>query len=134
MNTRMQRLRILLGISVLMATSYGIALILWPQPLLALYGVQLTPGGVLLAQMLGAYLFGYAMINWHARAATDGRLLYGILAADWIADFGALLAAVYGLYTHTLNAMGWEIVLINGLFVLAFSYFLVYPPLPRNVT
>lgn len=128
----MERFRILLMISVVMATSYGIGLVVWPKSLMLLYGIQLEPGGILLAQMLGAYLFGYATISWHARHAKDARLLYGIIIADFIADAGALLAALYGMYTHTLNAMGWEIVVINGLFSLAFGYFLFNPPLPLH--
>lgn len=124
----MRSLKIFLMITVLLATIYGIALIIYPAELLAVYGIELSNGGELISRIVGVYLLGYAFINWNLRNSTDKKLINSIIIADLFTDAAATIISVYGVYMGIMNAMGWEMVVINLALTLGFTYFLIETP------
>ena len=68
--------RLLLGSSAVVMGTAGIAASFLPQELLSLSSGGPNGALVLLVQLFGALLFGFAMVNWTARGAAMGGI-YG---------------------------------------------------------
>lgn len=108
---------------------FGIGFVLMPVPLAAIYGMNLSPGGALMAQLFGtAFLFG-SMVLWLARNApeTDAALrgiVLAVVVSNTIGFVVTLLATLSGVW----NALGWLPVALFLVFGLAFAYFLFVKP------
>jgi len=50
-------------------------------PVLSLYGVTLSPAGLLVARLSGVALFGYAVLTWFARDAGESKARQAIVLA-----------------------------------------------------
>lgn len=104
---------------------FGLALLLAPQGLVALYGAQeLNRSGLYNSMLYGAALLGYGWQNWlasgSARAAVQPIVL-GNLAATLL----GLAAALYWQLTDPQSAMGWLNVAVFALLAMLFAGVLV---------
>ena len=75
--------RLALTIGGLVAFGFAIALLLFPEPLLAGSGLDASAQAISLSRGAGATLAGLAVINWMARSAT-GDVVRALLVGNFV--------------------------------------------------
>jgi len=116
--------RNLLTIASIIALIFGLGFILMPGQLVSFYNVELTPAGILIAQLYGATLLGFGLLNWFARGFSDNTTQQAILTANLVGD---ALGSIFSLMGQLggvpgVNSLGWSTVLIYVLLTLGFAY------------
>jgi hypothetical protein len=111
--------------------AFGLGFVLVPDTVATLYGLALDPVGRFVAQLLGATLLGFAVLNWMGRRVHDhdDTAFRPILMANLVTDaLGFVLSLLNQLSGRTsINALGWMTVLLYLLFALGAAYFLFMP-------
>lgn len=116
-----------LTLKAVISTFFGIAFVLVPVSLLAIYGVALDASGAMMAQMSGASLIAIGLICWFSRNA-DSSLLLGITLSLLIADGLGFVLMLRSQLLGQMNAMGWTAVALYLLLTLGFGYFYFMKP------
>jgi hypothetical protein len=122
------KLGVLFTVNAVIAAVFGCGFIVVPVQLLAVYGVGLTPGTVVVSRLFGAALFGYGVLSWQARAAAPSDALRAIVLSIFVADGIGFFASLLGALSGAVNAMGWSTVVIYGALGAAFGFFLFAKP------
>ena len=122
------KLSTMLVIAAVVAGVFGLAFVLVSGPLLTLYGVTLDKAGTLVAQLFGAALIGFAILNWFARSVTDREAQQAILLANLASDTVGFVMALIGQLAGIANALGWSTVALYLLLALGFAYFQFMKP------
>jgi hypothetical protein len=94
-----------------------------PETLMSLYGVDLSPIGSSITQLMGAAFLGVGFLRWSARGSTESGFLKAVVLSAFIEDsigFVVLLKAQLGGLT---NPSGWSNVVLYALFAIGFAYF-----------
>ena len=117
-----------LVIAAVVAAIFGVAFVLVTGPLLSLYGITLDKAGTLVAQLFGAALIGFAVLNWFARNVTDREAQRAIVLANLAADAVGFVMILIGQLQGVANALGWSSVAIYLLLALGFAYFQFMKP------
>ena len=117
-----------LTISAVVAVVFGLAFVLVTGPLLSVYGITLDKAGTLVAQLFGASLLGFAVLNWFARGVTDREARQAILLANLASDTVGFVMALIGQLAGVANALGWSTVALYLLLALGFAYFQFMKP------
>ena len=110
-------------IAAVVSVLFGLGLVLLAGPLMSLYGISLSPGGLIIARLLGAALLGYAVLTWCARKAEDSEARKAIILSIFISDAIGFIVALIGRLSGAVNAFGWSTVIIYLLLALGFGYF-----------
>ena len=107
-----------------LAFVFALGFILMPARLTSFYNVTLNEGGILIAQLFGAALLGYGVLNWLGRDFGDGQaritLVTANLATDAVGFIFALLGQLGGV--PGVNALGWSTVAIYLLLAAGFAF------------
>jgi hypothetical protein len=112
-----------LMLATIVAGVFGLAFLLAPSQLVAMYGVTLTPATEVIGRIAGSVILGFAIVFWGARNGDGAEAFKAVLLAGFVAnalDCGILLHATV---TALLNGLGWVQVLINGALATGFGYF-----------
>jgi hypothetical protein len=111
-------------IASVIAFVFALGFILMPAQLTSFYNVTLNDGGILIAQLFGAALLGYGLLNWFGRDfdGQDARqaLMTANFATDAIGFIFALLGQLGGV--SGVNSLGWSTVLIYLFLAAGFGY------------
>src|SRR5262245_60880925 len=93
---------------------FALGFTLMPAGLLTLYNVTLNDAGILIAQLFGAALLGYGVLNWLARDFDDDDAQKAILAANFAFDAVGFIFSLIGQLggVKEVNSLGWSTVLI----------------------
>ncbi len=122
------KLGTLMMVTTVVAGIFGIAFVLASGPLMSMYGATLNPAGTLIAQLFGAALIGYAVVNWFARNAKGDEALRAIVLANFVADTIGFIVSLLGQLSGVVNALGWSTVVIYLLLALGYAYFQFMKP------
>jgi hypothetical protein len=122
------KLSYLMTVSAVVAVIFGIAFVLASGSLMPLYGATLNPAGTIIAQLFGAALIGFAVVNWFARNAKGDEALRAIVLANLVSDTIGFIAALLGQLSGVTNALGWSTVVIYLLLALGYAYFQFMKP------
>lgn len=122
------KLSILFTINTIVAGVFGLAFVLVAATLMSLYGVTLSPGGLLVARLFGAALLGYAVLTWFAKNAKDSEARQAIVLALFIGYAMGFIVALLGQLSGAVNTLGWSTVVIYLLLALGFGYFQFLKP------
>ena len=117
------KLNTLMVINAIVALVFGIALVLAPAQLLALYAMTMGAGGILVTQLFGAALIGFGVLTWLARNAGASDARNAILLALFVSDAVGFVTALRGQLAGVANALGWSTVALYLLLALGFGYF-----------
>jgi len=117
-----------LTIAAVVAVVFGLAFVLVTGPLLSFYGITLDKAGTLVAQLFGASLLGFAVLNWFARGVTDREARQAILLANLASDAVGFVMALISQLAGVANALGWSTVALYLLLALGFAYFQFMKP------
>ena len=107
---------------------FGLAFVFVPETSLALYGITLGPGGILIARLFGAALLEFALLSWLARNAGDSEARKAIILAVFIGEAVGFIVVLLGQLSGEVNALGWSTVAIYLLLALGFGYFQFMKP------
>jgi hypothetical protein len=119
------KLRLWMAAKAIVEIVFGVGLILLPIKLGSVFGIELNPGGALMAQLFGtAFIFG-SIVGWLARnvSVTDvaaRAIIAAVVVSNLIGFIVTLLASLAGVW----NALGWLPVVLYLVFGLGFAYFL----------
>jgi hypothetical protein len=92
---------------VVITASFGLLLLLAPQPLLELLGVEPAPAVVLLARLFGTGLIYVAFLHaWQCRVRSEPAMR-SLLWANILQDMLAATVLMIGTLQGTLNVLGW---------------------------
>jgi len=116
--------RNVLSIASIIAFIFGLGFMLMPGQLVRFYNVELTPPGALIAQLYGATLLSFGVLNWLARGFNDNTVQQAVLTANLVGDALGTIFALIGQLGGVpgVNALGWSTVLIYLLLTLGFAY------------
>lgn len=110
--------------AAIVAFVFALGFIFMPAQLTSFYNVTLNEGGVLIGQLFGAALLGFAVLNWFGRNLSDSQakqvLVNTNLASDVVGLIFALLGQLGGV--PGVNALGWSTVLFYLLLAAGFAY------------
>jgi hypothetical protein len=112
-----------LVLATIVAGAFGLALLLVPAQLVALYGITLTPATEVIGRVAGATNLGFAILFWSIRNASGAEAVKPAMLAGLVGSGLICLIMLHASATGLLNALGWAQVAINGLLALGFGYF-----------
>lgn len=116
--------RNVLTVAAILSFLFGLGFMLMPGQLVTFYGVEVNDTGRYIAQLYGATLFGFGLLNWFAREFGDGSVQRAVLTANALT---AALGFIFSLLAQFggvpgANALGWSTVLLYLLLALGFGY------------
>ena len=116
--------RTVLTVAAVLSFLFGIGFMLMPGQVSSLYNVELDESGRYIAQLYGATLFSFGLLNWFARDFGGGSVQRSVLNANALA---AALGFVFSLMAQLggvpgANALGWSTVGLYLLLALGFGY------------
>lgn len=112
-----------LMIKSLISLVFGLMYLSAPAALMAWFGLELDPAGVLIARMLGAVVLGISLVCWFTSQATESRLTEDVVLSLFCADTAALVVALLAQLAPTATPMGWIGVAILLPLSLGLGYF-----------
>ncbi len=117
------KLTTLFIVYAVVSAAFGLAFVFVPETSLALYGITLGPGGILIARLFGAALLEFALLSWLARNAGDSEARKAIILAIFVGEAVGFIVALFGQLSGVVNALGWSTVAVYLLLALGFGYF-----------
>ncbi len=117
------RLNNFLMLATVVAAVFGLAFLIAPSALVALYGVKLTPATEVIGRIAGSVILGFAIVFWGARNGNGAEALKAAMLAGLVGNGLDFLILLHATATGLLNGLGWLQVLINGALAIGFWYF-----------
>jgi hypothetical protein len=117
------KLNSFLMLATIVAAVFGLAFLVAPSGLVALYGVKLTPATEVVGRIAGSVIVGFAIVFWGARNGSGAEAFKAVMMAGLIANALDGLILLHATATGLLNGLGWLQVLINGGLAIGFWYF-----------
>ena len=103
-------------LSVVAILPFGLGALLVPAQLVALYGVELSDAGLVMARLFGVHVLMIAIVDWFARnelrGAGESGAHRGIVAMNIISPTLSMLLILAATLSGTINALGWANVAI----------------------
>lgn len=125
------RLSLTLTVTAIGAFVFGLAYLLFPERLLALYGITLDPSAQWSARYLGATLLGLGAVNWLGRTIQSGSGLRAILVGTFMAALVGFIVSLFELLNGSGSAMIWTTVIIYFLLSVGYGDFVFRTPPPN---
>lgn len=116
-------LDVLMRISAILASIFGLQLLLLPAQSLAIYNLDLTASGEQMARLYACLLLGFGLINWLAANTGNSAAKRAIVIGDCLADCLSLVVICFAIFQGNVNAMGWIDAAISCAFAAGFGYF-----------
>ena len=117
------KLNSFLMLATIVAAVFGLAFLLAPSQLVAMYGVTLTPATEVIGRIAGSTILGFAIVFWAARDGSGAETFKAMMMAGLIANGLDALILLHATVTGLVNGLGWLQVLINGALAVGFWYF-----------
>ena len=117
------KLNMFLIIATIVAAVFGLAFLIVPAELVALYGPRLNAPAIVVGRIAGSTILAFAIVYWGARNGKGAEALKAVLVAACISNGLDALIMAHATWTGIVNAMGWSAVVINGLLALGFAYY-----------
>ncbi|MDX1614154.1 MAG: hypothetical protein R3300_07570 [Candidatus Promineifilaceae bacterium] len=117
------KLRTVFAAAAVIAILFGLGLLLIPQQLSDVYGVELSVGGIYFARLVAAAFLGIGVLSWQVRGAGPSTERQAILLGFFITQTLAVIIGLISQLQAESNALGWSTVIINAFFASAFGYY-----------
>jgi len=115
-------------IKAIVCLVFGFLLVLVPGTLLSVLGITAGPGGIFVARLYGASLFGNLMLTWFARKAEESATRHAIVLDLFVYDAVGFVVALIAVLTGVMGPLGWLIVALYLLLTIGFGTFLKAKP------
>jgi hypothetical protein len=109
--------------ATIVAAVFGLAFLVLPSQLVAMYGVTLTPATEVIGRIAGSVILGFAIVFWGARNGNGAETFNAVMMGGLVANALDALILLHATATGLLNGLGWLQVLINGALAIGFWYF-----------
>src|SRR5258708_13113303 len=80
------KLNSFLMLATFVAAVFGLAFLVAPSGLVALYGVKLTPSTEVIGRIAGSVILGFAIVFWGARNGSGAEVFKAVMTADLVAN------------------------------------------------
>jgi hypothetical protein len=117
------KLNMFLIIATVVAAVFGLAFLIVPAELVALYGPRLNAPAVVVGRIAGSTILAFSIVYWGARNGKGAEALKAVLVAAFVTNGLDALIMLHATWTGIVNSMGWIQVGINGVLALGFAYF-----------
>jgi hypothetical protein len=117
------KLNSFLVLATIVATVFGLAFLIAPAQLTALYGVTLTPATEVVGRVAGSTILALAIVYWGARNGSGAEALKAAMLAGFVSNGVDCLIMLHATWAGLVNSYGWAQAAINGLLALGFAYF-----------
>ena len=124
------KLNNLLVLNAVIAIVYGIAFLLIPGSVLAMYGAAPGPQINLTGQFFAVELIHVGVLAWLIRNVSDGLAQRAIIIAGLVANLVGLVVSLIGTLTGVVSSFGWSAVVIYVVLALGYAYFQFMSPRP----
>ena len=124
------KLNNLLVLNAVIAIVYGIAFLLIPGSVLAMYGAAPGPQINLTGQFFAVELIHVGVLAWLIRNVSDGLAQRAIIIAGLVANLVGLVVSLIGTLTGVVSSFGWSAVVIYVVLALGYAYFQFMRPRP----
>ena len=114
--------RSLLTVTAVVAVLYGLAFLLIPDGINALYGVPSAPHTALYTRFFGSALLGFGVIDWFPKDFRSWDATRGVLIGTAVTTAVGGLIALSAVVTGLSNAMTWTSVLVYALLFVGAVY------------
>lgn len=113
-----------LTVAAVLSFLFGLGFMLMPGQVITFYGVEVNDVGRYIAQLYGATLLGFGLLNWFARDFEGGSVQRAVLLANAVTAVLGFLFSLFGQLggVQGVNALGWSTVLIYLVLALWFGY------------
>jgi hypothetical protein len=112
-------------INSVVALGFGIAFVIAAEPTMAMYAIEgapgMTPGGLLIVNLLGAAFIGFGVVSLQARDAADSVARRAIALGFVVGNVIGAVMAILGVTSGTVNTLGWSTVVIYALLAAGFG-------------
>lgn len=125
------RLSLTMTISAIGSLLFGLAYLLFPEKILAIYNIVLEPSNQWIPRYFGANLLGIAIICWYGRLAKSGIALHAIIKGLFITTIIGFVVSIFHIMDSTGNSLVWSIIIIYFLLSLGFGDFVFRTPPPE---
>jgi hypothetical protein len=122
------RLGTLLRLAGLLALAFGLGFLLAPVRVLALYGVVAQPTVVLMARFFGATLDQLGLVLYLIRDVSDFTTRRGVVIGSFLGSLAGFVVSLTGQFWGLVNSFGWTSVLIYGVLLLGYGFFVFGTP------
>jgi len=107
-------------IGAVLALGFGISFLLVPAVVLSVYGVQGDVATQLMGRFFGVALLQIGVTLWLLKDARDAATQRGLATGGAVAAVAGIVVALMGTLAGTLNALGWTVVAIYALLLVAY--------------
>ena len=121
-------LKIMLLVNAVVAAVFGIALVIVPGEVAAIYGLTADAGLRYVGQLFGLCLVGHVVLCWFAKDAPESEARTAIVRALFVTNGLGLVVSLVAQLKGVTNAVGWSTVAIYLLLALGWAYFLRAKP------
>jgi hypothetical protein len=122
------KLQRLFTINLFIAAFFGFSCSIFAGWVLRLYGLVPTDGAIWTTRLVGGSILGFASLLWFGRKAASTDARRAIALALLIQDIVGLIASIEIQLRESVNAFGWSNLILYGLLVLGYAYFLYLRP------
>ena len=102
---------------------FGVCLVLLPELILSIYGIELGQGGAFAARLLGSALIFVALLCWFARNSADSEARQAIVLSSFLESMLGTVIALIAVLTGVTNLLGWMIVVLYLSIAIGYGYF-----------
>ena len=121
-------LRRLFSINLVLALFFGLTCVLLPGPICAAYGLAANAAAIWTTRLLGGSLLGFATLMWFGWHSADAMTRRAVARALLVQDSVGLVASWLAQRGGEMTALGWSNILLYGLLVIGYGYFLFVAP------
>ncbi len=118
------KLRTLFLIDLVVSLLFALVFLLRPDVTLKFFGLTSGKTEILLAQVIGAALIGFACLCWFAKDYTDPQAVQGAVMSLLVYSAIGFVVTLLGVLSQTTRAgSAWIVVVLYLLFTAGFAYF-----------
>lgn len=118
------KFKTLFTILSVVAVINGLGCFLAPEMMLASFGVELPPMGLVVYRFWGSTLMGLGMILWFSRGIEDLKIQKNLSVSMLVFSILSIFPAKEGQFSGA-NTIGWSMVVLFGLLSLGFGSLLI---------
>jgi uncharacterized protein YjeT (DUF2065 family) len=109
-------------IAAIVAILFGIAFLLAPAQVSAVYGLTPNPASVLSSRFFGSALLAWGVILWMARDFSEAAAIRGVLIGSIVGEIVGGAVNVWGTVRGLMNGLAWTTTILYVLLLIGAIY------------
>ncbi len=121
----MRKLKKLMIINAIVCLIIGIPLLLLPVKFMALFGLNLNPGGMIMTQLYGGALLGNFLIAWFSKNDNGSISLYAAVLYLFVYNGINFLVTLMATINGIMEVVGFSAVILFLFFTISYGYVMI---------